>query len=963
MNLLALVFLLFVSYRLTLGQSTCPVVQKPLDPQRCKCGIKIDGHIYIYCARKQLVSLPKFTRSSILYDELILSGNQITTIQKNSFTGLKVKRLLLDDNPIEYIEQNSFIELANYLEELILSVNSDTIVNRPKISLNLFQNLLNLKIIKLNGFDLGDFNYLKSNIFNRTRKLEVINLIDSGLSKIEAFSLNGVETSLRELNLDNNLLSSSSEIFTELKRMKRLSILNLSRNRIRQIPRYLDDSQIMLNDLQIDLSYNGIVSIDEYAFGVSTFDSSSTGLVNSLIKLTLNNNELSQFQLNFLSQLTTLKELYLDFNKIDYLPDNLFSSLRKLEVLSLKGNNIKYLKSEFIFTGLDFSLKKLNLASNKIEHIEKRVFFQVNKLRELSLDRNLLGVHFEKNGVYNIFEGLESELKVLNVEHNNLKPEHLEFLNGLLNLESLKLGNNNFERLDLKSSLDDKSEWIKIQKIFEFYRNLTQLDLQNTSLKQLPYFFGLNRSLINLNLAQNKICNINGLNLRKFYSKLKNLNIQFNPLKCCEIKALKEWSQNLENFNSSDFKCLNEFNERINLSDLELNNLKCDFNDVTCPLDHDEYYLKEIYSKITETTTTSSTSPSSTTTTTDKILIIESSPTKVPTIPYTKPLILLNTADQILHRQQIVNSVYKSESFFSSIELKQTLLGSFIGALSVIIIVLVLVCVLKTARNGKDLSLCGSEKDKSNTTSSTSPYELGKLSLQTLCLNSNCSTSSSSTNSSTNSCVCNLINGNEMFSKIDPMRLTMMNRASVQHPGYLTNLSNLHYLASNLPYTPGQSTSTSPTPYQINDCDTNQYDKLQRLANTNSFSSLKPSYPNSILTSQFSHNYNPNNLLTSTLSFQPNKQRFMTPETTPFLIQVNLPELVKQQQQDNLNSTNLNNKNMNNSTSQHTYHEIGEILINNLNTFNRMPVTQQQQQQNIGQQQDNQNQVKNELYI
>lgn len=83
------VVIVVVLLDLTNAQSTCPVVQttsallsgSTLNEQKCKCGIKIDGHIYIYCARKQLARLPKFTRSSILYDELILSGNRIERIQ------------------------------------------------------------------------------------------------------------------------------------------------------------------------------------------------------------------------------------------------------------------------------------------------------------------------------------------------------------------------------------------------------------------------------------------------------------------------------------------------------------------------------------------------------------------------------------------------------------------------------------------------------------------------------------------------------------------------------------------------------------------------------------------------------------------------------------------------------------------------------------------------------------------
>ena len=90
MRVISLIFALITTIIVVVVdcQSTCPVVQPTSignnggqNEQKCKCGIKIDGHIYIYCARKQLARLPKFTRSSILYDELILSGNRIERIQ------------------------------------------------------------------------------------------------------------------------------------------------------------------------------------------------------------------------------------------------------------------------------------------------------------------------------------------------------------------------------------------------------------------------------------------------------------------------------------------------------------------------------------------------------------------------------------------------------------------------------------------------------------------------------------------------------------------------------------------------------------------------------------------------------------------------------------------------------------------------------------------------------------------
>ena len=234
----------FVLISCVASQSTCPVQNN--QQQRCKCGIKIDGHIYIYCARKQLAHLPKFTRSSILYDELILSGNLVRNISQNSFAGLKVKRLFLDDNPLAYLHPNSFNELANYLEELIISVNfaelqfdQMELSKRARVPPRLFQNLLNLKMVKLNGLEWSTPGFLQLNTFNRTRKLEVIHLVDCGLHTMEMNALNGVETSLYELNLDNNQLTSVDTVLSEVERMHRLEKLNLSRNRVKRLARYV----------------------------------------------------------------------------------------------------------------------------------------------------------------------------------------------------------------------------------------------------------------------------------------------------------------------------------------------------------------------------------------------------------------------------------------------------------------------------------------------------------------------------------------------------------------------------------------------------------------------------------------------------------------------------------------------------------------------------------------------------
>lgn len=1063
-------FIFFILFALILiisqinSQSTCPVMNN--SQQRCKCGIKIDGHIYIYCARKQLKQLPKFTRSSILYDELILSGNQIQNVTYNTFSGLKVKRLFLDDNPLVHIDANALNELANYLEELIVSVNFANleleVANRARVPPKLFQNLLNLKMVKLNGLEWSATNVLQHNTFNRTRKLEVIHLVDCGLQNIEANSLNGVETSLYELNLDNNQLTSADEIFKEVERMSRLGKINLSRNRIRRLDRYVSQNSF-LNELYLDLSFNGLTSVDEYAFGVG-----ASGLASSLTHLNLNNNELNQFQLGFLSQLINIKELHLDYNKLESIPDNVFASTRQLETLSLKGNFIAHLSSEYVFSGLHFNLRRLNLASNKIQLIARRVFMHASKLRELNLEKNLLGVHFEAlNGasstmsklntnLINTFEGVESELKFINLENNQLKPMHLWSMVNLLNVETARLGHNQMNELDLKANDRENN----LSKLFEFYRNLTYLDMQNSSIKQMPYFVGLNRTLLSFNLASNKMCHINANNLEKNYARLKYFNLNANPLNCdCNLIGLRKWldveddvMMSIENRTQTDmfqfqrepimnWKCSAPkalYNKQLN--HINVDNFICENgpnssgDEVKCVLDQDESF---VVTMTTNKITTMFDEPKET------IKIVESNTNTVSSyfflttlLPPTKMKVdqsiteLLESAIRT-DSQKRHEPTPQETSFFNSIELKQTLMGSFIGALFVMICVAIITLLIKTSRKrwllSKNASLFNSENDKDKSSSATnstsittssSPYDMGKLSLQTLCVNSSSSGSSSSSASSssrssggtTQTCAClekggasvnhDLTSSSCLFTKMDPLRLTMCNNQTLNnrnsfHQNYLGchlingyqyqlnngGNNNLHYLSSHLPcsspteassmagfdsfhlaeknetnseetaenkfssflnsklYLNNQNTSSS-------DC--NNYDKLHQQRLNNSNTSFRPTQ---VTFSPLANNYaarlelNAMNCNNCSNILNVGHGPASIAETTPFLILTNgdvnrLVDFVESSNNNNNgNKTNFLSNNCHSQDQQHTYHEIGDVLMSlngvNLKTLSR----------------------------
>ena len=80
---------------------------------------------------------------------LSLSGNRISTVHKNAFNGLKLRKLELQSNPISAIEHQAFVDLANYLEELILSTTALTTQLTSQTLMQILTELPNLKRLSL----------------------------------------------------------------------------------------------------------------------------------------------------------------------------------------------------------------------------------------------------------------------------------------------------------------------------------------------------------------------------------------------------------------------------------------------------------------------------------------------------------------------------------------------------------------------------------------------------------------------------------------------------------------------------------------------------------------------------------------------------------------------------------------------------------------------------------------------
>lgn len=436
----------------------------------------------------------------------MLNDNQITEIHSNAFQGLRVKRLNLSGNKIRFVSLNAFIELSNYLEELIIEFDSNSIQTVPDA---IKENLINLRSLKLINLNL---NQIKNRTFVKFRKLEQLSIVKSNIKSIEFDAFQSLNN-LRYLNLEQNQLNDS--IWNSLtKYLPNLETLYLSQNNFNYL------KKIHLKYLKIlDLSSNGLQFIDHNIF-------------HSLEKLYLQNNELNSLQLTFLLSLKNLKELNLDFNRLTFLPERIFQTNLNLNYLSLQGNDLNYLTNYSLY-GLS-NLIHLNLARNRLQFSSNQKPFQyLNSLKILNLDRNL-----NLNLTNTILEDLSTNLIELSIQNCNLT--NLNFsVDFFHNLQRLKLSSNGLQELP-NNFLNYSVISIDLQRnLFTTIPNLGEDTLPN---------------LIDFDLSSNQIANINPQDLFK-YPNLKTIGLTGNPLDCnCRLKWILKWLK--ENYDPDLIKFL-----------------------------------------------------------------------------------------------------------------------------------------------------------------------------------------------------------------------------------------------------------------------------------------------------------------------------------------------------------------------------------------------------------------------
>ncbi|KAM6938157.1 podocan isoform 1-T3 [Lycodopsis pacificus] len=378
---------------------------------------------YLYLANNKLISAPKVLPPSLVSADF--AANQLTRIYPYTF-GHKPK-----------------------LRSVYLHNNKLTDAGLPD---HTFNGSYNLEILTMSS------NFLRVVPRNLPSSLYRLHLKSNKLEKIPEGAFDNLPN-LRELYLQNNLLSNEgmdNETFSQLSSLecldlsnnnlsvvpkglpRRLVLLHLEKNSINSIP---GDALTSVRNLEYLLLHNNKLrsrSIHPTAFqGLkklhtlhmynNLLERVPRGLPKRAKTLMMLHNFITELSRNDLSLLYSLTELNLSYNKLTSpkVHREAFRKLRILETLNLSGNNLQSMP-----LGLPRSLQVLEIKNNQLNSIPDGALTDMKKLQKLILSDNQLKLNSAYQGAWMEL----SALTTLDLSGNQLShipsdlPESLEYL-------------------------------------------------------------------------------------------------------------------------------------------------------------------------------------------------------------------------------------------------------------------------------------------------------------------------------------------------------------------------------------------------------------------------------------------------------------------------------------------------------------------------------------------------------
>ncbi|EDV40088.1 uncharacterized protein Dana_GF24129 [Drosophila ananassae] len=495
---------------------------------------------------------------------LDMSGNVLSELPYGALRGHgTLEQLHLNHNQLRLIERDALMAMPA-LRELRMrnnSLSSDLPLpfwNLPGLKgLDLAQNhfdrvdsQLLAGLPSLRRLDLSENGLVEMapNSFRHNPLLETLNISSNELTKIHSSTLHqlerlfevdasynqlkniigGLPRIVERISLRGNQISSLPAAASKDLQLPNLRMLDLSQNRIEQLPRHgfqgasdlrvLSLAQNQLRQLE-DTSFIGIqrlelLHLQDNQLGEA--DERTLLPLAELRNLNLQSNKLEAITDNFFSNNSRLEQLDLSRNLIRSISPIAFDSQRSLEYLDLSGNALLDIS---VGLGNLHNLRDIDLSYNQISRIQSDVIGGWRNVVEIRLSNNLI-VELQKGTFRNL-----PKLQYLDLSSNEIRAVEPGALKGLDELQEFVLADNKL--VELKDH------------VFEELPSLLASHFQYNKLRYIsPESFYNANSLVFLNLSNNHFRNMENIGLRSMRN-LEVLDLSTNGVKLVSTMPLK----------------------------------------------------------------------------------------------------------------------------------------------------------------------------------------------------------------------------------------------------------------------------------------------------------------------------------------------------------------------------------------------------------------------------------------
>ena len=362
----------------------CPV------PSPCNCFAYV-----LDCSSRGLTTLPTFTTVTKRFPTLIVSmfNNNISVVPNNAFSALKSLgveevTLLLSGNQIHTIQDNAFAGIEgiikeadvenNHLNQIPVAFEKLSALHTLQMKGNELSNLVVTsdfgRRLTTFGFSAGSLTQWPSDLSKMTY-LKTLTIDSIPFPTLAADAFNGLDQRLQELTITRSKLTSIPEAICSLKALRVFEFgNNMDINTSKSTPIC---SKPMIN----------VETINIHDSNLKTFPDIFTNFRNAKYITVSGNPELYFIPSELVEINYHLLVLNLEKNSFDSVPD-VVKHFRKLTELNLRDNLIRVVQGSMLGNLQD--LKTVRLDGNPLSKIDTPSFVGLAALTELYLSRTKL---------------------------------------------------------------------------------------------------------------------------------------------------------------------------------------------------------------------------------------------------------------------------------------------------------------------------------------------------------------------------------------------------------------------------------------------------------------------------------------------------------------------------------------------------------------------------------------------